>query len=107
MLDTRGAADDYLEPRFIREDGSEATVEDADACGYLHRAEGVEYTADQLAWVDEYIVATAMAEKSFAGPWPWLFGASFKTAAQLEEIERRLGRRLPLNARMKKVEEKP
>jgi len=96
VLDTRGAtADNYLEPRFVRTDGSEVSTAD-DVCGYLHRAEGVEYTAEQLAWIDDYIAVTALADKPFDGPWPWCFGATFKTAEQLEEIERRLGRSLAL-----------
>lgn len=59
--------------------------------GYLHKAADYEYTDDELQWVHDYIVRTNRDDcvRHDENGWAvWCFGATFKTAAQLEEIER-------------------
>lgn len=66
--------------------------------GYLHKVDGVEYNDDAIQWVHDYIVSThtnncVRHEGGMEGRWlVWTFGASWKTAAQLAEIERKNGK---------------
>jgi len=64
------------------------------AHSYLHRDRTHTYTAEELAWVDEYIIRDHVERVPYGTSWK--FGASFKTASQLAEIERRIGKRVPL-----------
>lgn len=61
--------------------------------GYLHQISGIEYTAKEVEWVDDYIVATVFADATNFGPATvWKFGASWKNADQLRRIESADGR---------------
>jgi hypothetical protein len=69
--------------------------------GYLHKADGEDYTEQDLDWVHEYIVRTnldgCVRFGKDGGRLVWQFGASWKTAEQLAEIENRNGAKLALN----------
>lgn len=64
------------------------------ANAYLHRTPEHPYAAEELAWIDDYIVRSTA--ESWRHESTWHFGASLKTAEQLAEVERRIGKRLPL-----------
>lgn len=53
---------------------------------YLHRAEGHEYTEEELAWFDEFVVQSRMSDAPHYAP-----GRTLSTWAQIEEQERRTG----------------
>ena len=106
-LTTEHSASSYGQPVFVGDDGTAYGPGDSyprHGCntGYLHRVDGVEYSEEDVQWVHEYIVRTHLSDclRRTHGPYPrrlvWEFGASWKTAAQLEEIERRNGKRMIL-----------
>ena len=57
--------------------------------GYLHKIEGETYTPEDIQWVHDYIVRTHLDEFRTTNAPRWLFGATWKTAAQLAEIEQK------------------
>ena len=98
----------YGQPVFVADDGSVYGPGDKfprHNCntGYLQKADGVDYTAEEIQWVNDYIVRTHLNDcvrhgDGMGGRWMvWTFGASWKTAAQLAEIERLNGERMVIN----------
>ena len=99
-LTTEHSASSYGQPVFVADDGS---VYGPGAkfpryncnAGYLHKVDGIEYSDDDVQWVHDYIVRTHV---NMGGRWlVWTFGATWKTAAQLADIERLNGERMVLN----------
>ena len=97
-LTTEHSASSYGQPVFVADDG--AVYGPGDLNGYLHKVDGVEYTPEALQWVHDYIVRTHLKDcvrhgDGMDGRWlVWICGATWKTTAQLAEIERRNGERM-------------
>jgi hypothetical protein len=107
-LTTEHSSSSYDQPVFVDDFGNVYGPGDnfpRSNCnvGYLHKADGVEYTPEDIQWVHDYIVRTHLKgcvqfEVGMGGKWLiWCFGATWKTLAQLEEIQSRNGVRMVLN----------
>ena len=107
-LTTEHGASSYGQPVFVADDGAVYGPGDKFPryncnTGYLHKVDGIEYSADDVQWVHDYIVRTHLNDcvrhgNGIEGRWlVWTFGASWKTAEQLAEIERLNGERMVLN----------
>lgn len=97
-LTTEHPASSYGQPVFVADDGSVYGPGDKfprHRCntGYLHRSD-IEYGEDDVQWVHDYIVWTHLKEYNGVR---WKFGSTWKTAAQLAEIERRNKEQIVLN----------
>ena len=108
-LTTEHSSSSYGQPVFASDDGTMYGPGDKyprHNCntGYLHRVDGVEYSEEDVQWVNDYIVRTHLKgyPRSSGGCYPrrlvWEFGSTWKTSGQLAEIERRNGERMILNA---------
>ena len=62
-------------------------------CGYLHADTDHEHTEVETAWIDEAIIRGAVKHNRNR----FTFGATLRNWDQLEEAERRLGKKIPLN----------
>lgn len=108
-LTTEHSASSYGQPVFVSDDGNVYGPGDKFPryncnTGYLHKVYGAEYSEEDIQWVHDYIVRTHLKDcvrhgDGMEGRWMvWTFGATWKTAAQLTEIESRNGERMTRNA---------
>jgi hypothetical protein len=108
-LTTEHSASSYGQPVFVADSGTAYAPGDKYPryncnTGYLHQVGDVEYTAEEIQWVHDYIVRTHLDgvrrhsdEGINSRNLVWMFGTSWVTAEQLAEIERRNGERMVLN----------
>jgi hypothetical protein len=108
-LTTDHPSSSYNIPVFVDDDGNAYGPGDKFPrfncnVGYLHQAEEVEYTAEEIQWVHDYIVRTNLSDcetrtgARMDSRWRvWLFGETWKTAGQLAEIERINGKKMIRN----------
>ena len=96
-LTTDHAASSYGQPVVV--DAVGRAYGPGDLLGYIHlRGVRSDYTAEQLAWLDDQIIQTTVAaERHPISEAHWAYGASTKTHGQLVAIERILGQPLARN----------
>jgi hypothetical protein len=100
VLTDESAASSYGQLVFVADENGAAygPGDKAVEVGYMHKVAGVAYSAEQLARVSEEIIDREVRPDLFGAPQTrWCFGASFKTAEQLAEVARRLGKPIARN----------
>lgn len=89
-------------PVFISDSGTVWHPSDKPCgMGYLHKVDDLAYSEAEYQWIHDYIVRTHLSDflrrDNNGRARAWMFGASWKTTQQLEEIERKNNEKMVRN----------